>query len=178
MKKTLISGLLILAAISFFAFKAPAPPAVEEAINWMSWEEAIEASNKNPKKIFIDMYTDWCGWCKKMDASTFKDPEVVKYMSENFYAVKFDAEQKEDVVYDGHTFKFVASGRRGYHQLAASLLDGRLGYPSFVYMDEEQRRITISPGFKETDRMLKELKFIGGDHYKTTDFQSYVNDSK
>jgi thioredoxin-related protein len=178
MKKILFSGLLLAGVFAFFSFKAPESPKVEEAIQWMSWEEAIEASNQNPKKIFIDMYTDWCGWCKRMDATTFKDPEIVKYMNEHFYAVKFDAEQKEEVIYDGHTFKFVDSGRRGYHQLAASLLDGRLGYPSFVYMDEEQRRITISPGFKDADRMLTELKFIGGDHYKSTDFQSYVKNSK
>lgn len=177
MKKILSGGLLIIGTLTFFAFRAPEAPSTEEAINWMSWEEAIEASNKTPKKIFIDMYTDWCGWCKRMDATTFQEPEVVKYINDHFYAVKFDAEQKEDVTYDGHTFKFVASGRRGYHQLAASLLDGRLGYPSYVYMDEDQRRITISPGYKDGERLLLELKFIGGDHYKTTDFQSFASTS-
>ncbi len=179
MRKILFSGILLTSLFSFFAFTSPHNSSVNDEIKWMSWEEAIEASKENPKKIFIDMYTDWCGWCKRMDASTFKQKDVVKYMNDNFYAVKFNAEQKEDVIYDGHTFKFVPSGRRGYHQLAASLLDGKLGYPSFVYMDEEQRRITVSPGYKDGNRMLLELKFIGGDHYKNTQFQDFVkNESK
>lgn len=174
MRKVLLSGMLLTSLFAFFAFTTPHTSTAVNEINWMTWEEAIEASKENPKKIFIDMYTDWCGWCKRMDASTFKQKEVVKYMNEHFYAVKFNAEQKEDVVYDGHTFKFVNSGRRGYHQLAASLLDGKLGYPSFVYMDEQQRRITISPGYKDANRMLLELKFIGGDHYKDTQFQNFA----
>lgn len=178
MKKIFSSGVMIVGLLAFFAFTNPKTAPSEDSIQWMSWEEAIEASNKNPKKIFVDMYTDWCGWCKRMDATTFKDSELVKYMNENFYAVKFDAEQKEDVVYDGHTFKFVDSGRRGYHELAASLLNGRLGYPSFVFMDEDQKRITISPGYKDANRMLMELKFIGGDHYKTKDFQSFASTFK
>lgn len=174
MKKILLSALLLVGIFSFFGFTNPESTPTEEKINWLSWEEAIEANKETPKKIFIDMYTDWCGWCKRMDASTFKDPEVIKFMNENFYAVKFDAEQKEDVIYDGHTFKFVTSGRRGYHQLASSLLDGRLGYPSFVYMDEEERRITVSPGYKDSKGLMLELNFISGDHYKTQEFQDFA----
>lgn len=175
MRKILLSGIALVGLFALFAFTTPQQTTVKEAsIEWMSWEEAIEANNKNPKKIFIDMYTDWCGWCKRMDATTFKDENVVKYLNENFYAVKFDAEQKEDIVYDGHVFEFVAEGKRGYHQLAATLLDNRLGYPSFVYLDEEQKRITISPGYKDSKRMLLELKYIGGDHYKTTEFPDFA----
>jgi len=175
MKKILFSGVLLVGMLAFFAFSTPNPEPMEETIQWMTWDEAIEANKENPKKIFVDMYTDWCGWCKKMDATTFKEKEVVKFMNEHFYAVKFNAEQKEDVIFDDHTFKFVASGRRGYHELAAALLDGRLSYPSFVYLDEEHRRITISPGFKQSSQMITELKFIGEDHYKTTDFQSFAS---
>ncbi len=177
MNKILFNCLLLTGLLAFFAFTPPENQPESAEIKWMTWEEAIAASEQSPKKIFIDMYTDWCGWCKRMDATTFKDEAVVQYMNENFYAVKFDAEQKEEIVYDGHVFKFVDSGRRGYHELAAALLDGRLGYPSFVYMDEEQKRITVSPGFKESNRMLLELKFIGGDHYKNSNFSEFVKNN-
>ncbi len=176
MKNILLFSVLSLGLVSLLAFTTPEQEPREESINWMTWEEAIAAAEQNPKKIFIDMYTDWCGWCKRMDATTFKDQEVISYMNQHFYAVKFDAEQKEDVVYDGHVFKFVDSGRRGYHELAASLLDGRLGYPSFVFMDEQQRRITVSPGYKDSNRLLLELKFIGGDHYKNKQFSDFLKD--
>lgn len=182
MKKLLFGFILILGAAATYAFITPnkineATVADADEIKWYSWEEAMALSKENPKKIFVDVYTDWCGWCKKMDATTFKDADVVKYMNENFYAIKLDAEQKGDIEYDGHTLKFIAQGRRGVHELAYALLDGRLGYPSYVYLDEEQRRITISPGFKEVGTMVKELEWIGADHYKSTPYQEYMNKS-
>lgn len=177
MKKVLLSGLLLLAVTAFFAFRpaVETEPAAADEIKWYTWEEAIQLAEDQPKKLFIDMYTDWCGWCKRMDATTFKDPGVVKHLNDNFYPVKFDAEQKEEVEYKGHTFKFIASGRRGVHELAYSLLDGKLGYPSYVYLDEEQRRITISPGYKPADKMLKELQFITGEHYKNGTFEEFMS---
>lgn len=179
MKKVLLSALLLLSVVAFFAFRptteAPQP---EAEVKWYTWEEAIALTEENPKKLFIDMYTDWCGWCKRMDATTFRDPEVVEVLNKEFYPVKFDAEQKEEVVYKGHTFKFIKSGRRGVHELAYSLLDGNLGYPSYVYLDEAQRRITISPGYKPADKMLQELQFISGGHYKDSSFEEYVKGSR
>ncbi len=145
----------------------------KDKIQWYSWEEAMDAMKTEKKKIFIDVYTDWCGWCKRMDKSTFSDPDVIKYINDNYYAVKFNAEQKEDIIHQGHTFKYVANGRRGYHELAASLLDGRLGYPAFVYMDENISRITISPGYKDVNMLMPELTFIADEHFKTTDFETF-----
>ena len=175
MKRYLIAGAVVLGlAIISYSFSSPVQPEkTGNAINWMTWEDAITASEEEPKKIFIDVYTDWCGWCKKMDKSTFADQNVIQYMNENFYAVKFNAEQKKSIEYRGHTLEFQKSGRRGFHQLAYSLLDGRLSYPSYVYLDEEQNRITISPGFKYVDPFLKELKYIAGNHYETTPFNQF-----
>ena len=61
-------------------------------VEWLSWNEAVERAqtDQNPKKIFVDVYTDWCGWCKKMDKDTFQNPEVANYMAANFYMVKMD----------------------------------------------------------------------------------------
>lgn len=184
MKKVLFGGLLIVLAGLGYAFSVvpvPAPEVTSDtavALKWYSWEEAVEANKKAPKKLFIDVYTDWCGWCKKMDKSTFVDPEVAAYLGENFYPVKFNAEQKEAIEFDGTTFEFVEAGRRGVHELAYALLDGRLGYPAFVYLDEEMRRITISPGYKTADVILKELRYIGGDHYKDQTFEEFSKNSK
>jgi len=131
----------------------------DEGINWYTWEEAQEMSATNPKKIFVDLYTNWCGWCKRMDATTFKNPEVIKYLNENFYPVKFNAEQKEAITFNNNEFTFVQSGKRGVHQLAYALLDGRLGYPAFVMLDESFARIMISPGYKQEAQLLQELTF-------------------
>ena len=94
-------------------------------------------------------------------------------MNEHFYAVKFDAEMKDDIVYKDHTFKFVKSGRRGYHQLAAALLENKMSYPSFVAMDEKVDRITIIPGYRDADGMLPVLQFVGEDKYKSMSYQEF-----
>lgn len=144
-------------------------------IQWMSWDEAVAANKTQPKKLLVDVYTEWCGWCKKMDATVFKDPIIEAYIKENFYAVKFDAEQKETIKYDGHTFNFNPNAsRRGVHDLAIALLDSRMSYPSIVYLDERRDRISISPGFKPADKFINELNFIQGGHYKTKTYQEYL----
>jgi len=146
-------------------------------ITWYTWEEAHELSKTAPKKVFIDLYTDWCGWCKKMDKTTFQDPAVVKELNDNFYAVKFNAEQKEAITFNEKKYEFMNSGRRGVHQLAYALLDGRLGYPAFVTLDETFARIMISPGFKQTPQLMKELAFAKEEHYKTKTFEDYQAES-
>src|SRR5579872_755561 len=95
-------------------------------VKWMTFEEAVEKSKTEKRKIFIDVFTEWCGWCKVMDKNTFPDPEIARVLNENFYPVKFDAEQTADVVFRGNTFKFIPQGNRGYHQLAAALLNNQL----------------------------------------------------
>ena len=145
----------------------------EEQIHWMTWEEAMTANETNPRKKFIDVYTDWCGWCKKMDATTFKDPELVRYLNQNFYAIKFNAEQKEEITFNDFTFKYVGHGKKGYHQLAQSLLDGKLGYPAFVLLDEESTRIMLSPGYKTEDKVMLELQFAMEEKYKEQSFKQY-----
>jgi thioredoxin-related protein len=178
MKKNIKSALklglfpLVVALAGFFSFTAftsSTSADVKEAgakVKWYTWEEAIKANEKEPKKLMIDLYTDWCGWCKRMDKTTFSDPKVAQYLNENFYPIKFNAEQKETIVYQGHEFKFVNQGRRGVHTLAYSLLDGKLSYPSIVFMDEEVKRIMISKGYKGADDFMKELKFTAEEEYK------------
>ena len=94
-----------------FALVASTFTFAQEKINWMTIEEAEAANKKEPRKLVIDVYTDWCGWCKKMDKDTFQNEKIAKYVNENYYAVKFNAEQKDSIVFLGQTFKFVAQGK-------------------------------------------------------------------
>jgi thioredoxin-related protein len=166
LKRWILACLFILPAV---AFTGQEPGTVK----WMSFEEAVSKGKKEKKKIFIDVYTDWCGWCKVMDRQTFSDPEVARLLNEEFYPVKFDAEQKEDVVFDGHTFKYVASGKGGYHELAAALLQNKLSYPTVVFLNEEFQMIQPLPGFRKAEEFHKIVKFIGEDHYKSTSFDDF-----
>ncbi|RMG76661.1 MAG: DUF255 domain-containing protein [Bacteroidetes bacterium] len=178
MKKFLVFGSAIVLLTLVYAFRPAqaqtSDQTTETKVNWMSFEEAVKASEKHPKKIMIDLYTDWCGWCKRMDKTTFEDPKVVKYLNDNFYAVKFNAEQKEEINFSGHTFKWVAGGRNGIHTLAYSLVEGRLSYPTVVYLNEKFERILISPGYKQTPDMLKELKYTAEEIYQKMGWEEYL----
>lgn len=156
--------------------------AQKKSINWMTWEEAIAQSKKDsiPKKMFIDFYTSWCGWCKRMDASTFVEPNVVSYMNANFYPVKFDAETRDTIVFNGTTFmnsdpEFVKAspkGRGKVHTMAYSLLDGSLSYPSYVILDENQTRLAIYKGFKQPNDLLGILLFFATNQHQQ--FSNYL----
>ncbi len=137
-------------------------------VNWISFEEAIEKSKVEKKKIFIDVYTDWCGWCKVMDKNTFNQPVIAKYLNDNFYAVKLDAEQEANITFRDQTFKFVPSGRRGYHELAAALLNNKMSYPTVVFLDENFNMIQPLPGYQKPDRFEMIVKYFGSDEYKNT----------
>lgn len=145
------------------------------SIHWLSFEQAVELQAKegNSKKIFIDVYTDWCGWCKKMDKNTFQNPEVAAYMKEHFYMVKLDGEGKEPIVFKAQTFSFVPSGRNGYHELAANLLQGQLSYPTVVYLDENMNMLSPVPGYLTPEPFLKIATYFGDDIYKTTTWEDY-----
>ncbi|MCB0690363.1 MAG: DUF255 domain-containing protein [Saprospiraceae bacterium] len=146
----------------------------QESIHWMSWDEAIAKSKITKKKIFIDVYTDWCGWCKKMDKTTFQNPEVINLINENYYPVKFDAEYKKDIELNGNTYKYVSSGRRGYHELASALLRGRMSYPSIVFLNEDFELIQPIQGFQDAENLEMMLSYFAGNYHKTTPWKRFM----
>ncbi len=163
MKKVISSFLvlLVLSMLTGFSVETEGP------VQWLTFEEAVEKAKTEKRPIFIDVYTDWCGWCKVMDKNTFSEPQVAKLLNEKFYPVKFDAEQKEDVVFSGTTFKFVPSGNKGYHQLAAALLNNQLSYPTVVFLSEDFNMIQPLAGYRKAEEFHKIAQFIGEGHYKT-----------
>ena len=132
-----ISILSILLSI-FFAYPPKTTleekPANEGPVEWMSFQEAVERNKKEKRKIFIDIYTDWCGWCKVMDKNTFSHPVIAKYLNEKYYAVKLDAEMKDTVIANGNTYVNPSpQTKRSTHQLAVALLNGKMSYPTVVF---------------------------------------------
>lgn len=172
--KKFVVGICGMLSVLLIAGMAPTSEVGENGpVQWITFEEAIQKSKAERRPVFIDVYTDWCGWCKVMDKNTFNDPQVSKLLNEKFYAVKFNAEQREDVVFDGHTFKFVASGRSGYHELAAALLNNQLSYPTVVFLDEEFKMIQPLAGYRKAPDFHMIAQFIGEGHYKTVKWDEW-----
>jgi len=147
------------------AIAAAQPHPTTAKVEWLTFEEAMKRLETEPRKVFIDIYTDWCGWCKRMDANTFANPTIAGYLNDKWYAVKFDAEQKTPITYKGKEYTFVPSSSRGYNQLAAELTGGRLSYPTTVYLDEQGNPIQSIPGYKDAYNMDKILHFFGENHH-------------
>ncbi|MBM1106411.1 DUF255 domain-containing protein [Aurantibacter crassamenti] len=162
--------------IAFFAFILFTLNTNAQEVEWLTWSEAAEmaATDKKPKKVFVDIYTDWCGWCKKMDKDTFQNEEVAEYMSKNYYMVKLDGEGKEEIEYKGKTFKFVPSGRNGYHEFAAALMQGKMSYPTTVFLDEEMNMLSPVPGYQKPKPFLEIAKYFGENIYKNKDWKEYT----
>jgi len=142
-------------------------------VNWLSLEEALARAKNEKRKLFVDMYTDWCGWCKHMDSTTFVDASVAKYLNEHYYPVKFNAEQDSEIVFKDKTYRFKKSGSRGFHELAAMWLNNRLSFPTVVFLDENQQLIQSVPGYQDAEKMDAIINYFGSDSHKKTPWESY-----
>ncbi|WP_229802037.1 thioredoxin family protein [Pontibacter akesuensis] len=142
-----------------------------EKIQWLTMEQAAERIKTEPRKVFIDVYTDWCGWCKKMDKDTFTDPKVAALINKHFYAVKLDAEGKEPITLNGYTYTFKPEYKS--HELAVALLQGQMSYPTTVYLDEQFNMITPVPGYLDAKNFAQVLSYFGENHYKTQSWKEY-----
>lgn len=125
----------------------------DKKINWMSIEEVEKLSKENPRKIFVDVYTDWCGWCKRMDATTFSDEEVIDYVNKNYYAVKLNAESQDNISLKGIN----TTGT----ELARSFRVS--SYPTIVFIDETFHNVTPVPGYRKAKEFHDILKQFNED---------------
>ena len=145
-----------------------------DEINWLSFQQAIEMNKVHPKKIFIDMYTEWCGWCKKLDVTTYKDKRVVNYLNEKYYAVRMDAEMKDTILYEGIVFVNPEPTKsRSTHQIAAALMGNKLSYPTLVYLDENRNLLSQVPGYMTADDLMPVLIYFGDNNQSRITWEEF-----
>ncbi|WP_299113455.1 thioredoxin fold domain-containing protein [uncultured Winogradskyella sp.] len=170
MKKIILGAFVLLLAINVSA----------QEINWVTFEEAVALQKKNPKKIMMDVYTNWCGPCKMLDRNTFKNKDVVKYVNDNYYAVKFNAEGNKEVTYKENVFKnpsydpAKANRRNSSHEFAR-FLQVR-AYPTIAFFDEELQLIAPITGYQKPQQLELYLKLFKDDKYKTMTSQEAFNE--
>lgn len=174
----------------------------KEAIHWISFQKAVELTQKKPRHIIIDVYTTWCVPCKMMSKNTFENPTIAKFINEHYYAVKFDAECFDTVKFfmnvpdtlrdtKGKVLKITTKKQkvvfinpspkgtpRSPHQFANSILDGKLSYPSIVFLNEKVMRIDIIKGYYQPKDFEPIVKFIGSGNYHKTKYEDYLKTFK
>ncbi|WP_423856431.1 thioredoxin family protein [Yeosuana marina] len=152
---------------------------IAQEINWVSFDEALALQKKTPKKIMMDVHTNWCGPCKMLDKNTFHNKDVVDYVNKNYYAVKFNGEGNETINYKGQTFSNpnynpeLANKRNSAHQLASYLQIS--AYPTIVFFDENGDVIAPIRGYQKPTQLELYLKMFKNDDHKAIDTQEKFN---
>lgn len=142
--------LLLILFMPFWFTNEPVTEKETVKIEWISLSEAHEKMQAEPRKIIVDVYTNWCGWCKRMDRDTFANEDIAKYVNENFYAVKLNAESQDEELIMGESM----SHRTIARQLQVS------GYPTIVIINEDFKTFTPYPGYKDAKAFMKMLEAL------------------
>lgn len=165
----------ILLIATLFAFSGMSfRPA--EKINWITPDQLAAAYAKEPRPILVDLYTDWCGWCKVMDKKTYANENVSRYINQKYYAIKFNAESTGDVSFNGKIYKY--NSRYKTHDLALYLSQGKLAYPNTVFLTSPDARPAPLEGFLKPSEFEAPLKYFGEKAYSHQSLQEFMNSMK
>ncbi len=140
-----------------------------QTVQWKTIEQAAKTDTKNNAKLFfVDFYTSWCGWCKKMDKETFSSPTVALILNTYYIPVKFDAESNNEFTWYGEKYNNtpgVPNAKRNTHNFAKKVLGARMGFPSFGIFKSDQQQLTVVQGYYAPEDFIMVLwYFASGDN--------------
>jgi thioredoxin-related protein len=145
-------------------------------IKWVTLHEAESLNVKSPKPFMIDVYTDWCGWCKHMMKTTFSEPGLAQYINLNFYPVRLNAETKDTIEFQGKKYGNKNEGQRSSNDFAILLLGGKMSYPTTVFFNNNFQFKLIVPGYLKVQDIEPILVYTTEYVFNTTtvdDFRNY-----
>lgn len=170
------SIIFFLIGILFFTLTTSAQQAEPEntgLVKWMDLKTAQELNKKIPKPIFIDVYTDWCGWCKHMMKTTFSNSGLANYINAYFYPVRFNAETPDTVEFQDKKYINKNIGTRSPNDFAVILLEGKLSYPTIVFYNNNYKFKMLAPGYMSVKDLEPMLVYTVEYIFNTTQAQDY-----
>lgn len=138
-----------------------------ETISWQTMAKAQKLAEQHNKMIIVNVYTDWCKWCKKLDKEVYTDARVTKVIDDYFYMVRLNAESEEPIVFNGQKLTMA--------QFAQLL--GVTTYPGTVFVDAKGNTIGKQTGYMEVEVFEKLLAYVGSNAYRTMQFDEFSMNS-
>ena len=146
-------------------------------VEWKTIEQAAKTDTKaNAKLFFVDFYTSWCGWCKKMDRETFTDPTVALILNKYYIPVKFNAEGSSEFTWNGSKYSNPAAApgnRPNTHSFAKKVLGAKMGFPSFGLFQTDQSQLTVIQGYQSANDLIVMLWYFASGDNKRYPFDKY-----
>jgi thioredoxin-related protein len=121
---------------------------------WRSWDAGLREAGTSGRPVLVDVYTDWCGWCKRMDRDVYARADVQDYLARKFVTVKLDAESKAVARYEG----------RAYTSRTLAARFGVTGYPTTLFLSAKGAQLGNVPGYSPPEDFLLLLRFVGDGH--------------
>jgi thioredoxin-related protein len=124
--------------------------------------DSLQKVEQKPVLVFI--HTSWCKYCEAMEHGTFQNQEIKELLEKKFYFVELNAEEKQDISVQGHTFRYRPTGTgAGLHELAQELgmIDGKISYPTLCFLNPDYEIIYQNPGFLTAKQLIKMLRALG-----------------
>ncbi len=143
------------------------------AVKWLTFEEAQQKNKITQRPFLIDIYTDWCGWCKHMMKTTYSNQGFANYINAHFYPIKFDAEGKDTIEYNGEKFTPTSAKPRTTHALATKFLGKNLSYPSTVFVSNNFEFNLLSQGYLDEKKMEPLLIFVIENVFKSSSYEDF-----
>ncbi|HHS50580.1 MAG TPA: DUF255 domain-containing protein [candidate division Zixibacteria bacterium] len=164
--KNKVRILLIVFVLASMAFTASA--AEDSAWKWLDFAEAYPLAMSEGKHLVINFYSLGCGWCRRMDNSTFKDTTVLGILDEGFIGAKLNIASNRRIDW---------MGRQLAEREIAAIFAGR-GVPYTTFIDTTGEVVAALPGYVDAQQFTTILQYVGGYWYRDLTFQEYLISGK
>jgi len=146
------------------------------AINWMPLTEALKMNQENPKGIFITWYVKTNAASSVMLVNAFTHSRVARFMNENFYCVRLDAQTTDTLKWD--KLYYNKDGKYHFHELATLLMKGQMQFPSIFFFDKQNKLILSENLYLSPEAFYLLANYVKSDAYKTQKFADFMKTFK